>query len=261
MAGVAVPELMLTGHESPHHFALKPSHIKKISQADLVFWIGPELENFLIKPLNIYNKQNLALIGLPALNKKLVRYGCDHHEAHSKSWDPHIWLDLNNAIIICQTIAQKLIDMDPDHQIQYQENALALIAQIKKKQIDWAAHKSTTAQNYISFHDAYQYIESDLNRHNVGVIKNDEQGSMSLKKLNQLQDSITQQHVTAIFSEPQNTTKLIDQLAKQHHLCHRELDPLGANLTPGPHLYLKLVQQIYQAFNSCNKKQVSANAL
>ena len=260
MAGVAVPDLLLTGFESPHHFTLKSSHVKKISHADFIFWIGPELESFLLKPLHVNTKQNLAFINLPAINKKSVRYSCDHHSKHHTQWDPHIWLDLNNAIIMTQTIAQKLIDLDPVHQMTYQKNALALIDRIKKKQIEWAAHQATALQNYISFHDAYQYLESTLPWRNVGVIKSDAQGSMSLKKFNQMQDIIIQQHVTAIFSEPQNTSKLIKQLAMQHHLCHYELDPLGAGLTAGPDMYLKLMQQLYQIFNRCNKKQVIIDA-
>ena len=57
MDGVAKPDLIVDGYASPHGFAMKPSHAKMLQNADIVFWVGEDLENFLEKPLNsIANK-------------------------------------------------------------------------------------------------------------------------------------------------------------------------------------------------------------
>ena len=52
MDGVAKPDLIVDGYASPHGFPMKPSHAKMLQNADIVFWVGEDLENFLEKPLD-----------------------------------------------------------------------------------------------------------------------------------------------------------------------------------------------------------------
>ncbi len=51
MEGVGEPELIVEGAGSPHTYALKPSQARDLENADIVFWLGHELEAFLEKPL------------------------------------------------------------------------------------------------------------------------------------------------------------------------------------------------------------------
>ncbi len=51
MDGVGTPALIVQGTGSPHHYALKPSQARLLQHADLVFWIGPNIETFLEKPI------------------------------------------------------------------------------------------------------------------------------------------------------------------------------------------------------------------
>lgn len=47
MAGVGEPALLVPGGASPHDHALKPSQAADLQKADVVFWVGHELEAFL----------------------------------------------------------------------------------------------------------------------------------------------------------------------------------------------------------------------
>ena len=58
MDGVGKPDLIVDGYASPHGFALKPSHAKMLQNADLIFWVGEDLENFLEKPLKSIAKKS-----------------------------------------------------------------------------------------------------------------------------------------------------------------------------------------------------------
>ena len=49
--GVQKPDLIVKGAASPHTYSLKPSQAKQLEEADLVFWMGHELESFLEQPL------------------------------------------------------------------------------------------------------------------------------------------------------------------------------------------------------------------
>ena len=51
MEGAGKPRLLVRGAASPHAYAMRPSDARALAGADLIFWIGPELEGFLAKPL------------------------------------------------------------------------------------------------------------------------------------------------------------------------------------------------------------------
>ena len=71
MDGVGKPDLIVDGYASPHGFALKPTHAKMLQEADLVFWVGEDLENFLEKPLKSIAKkaEKIELMEIKGLTK------------------------------------------------------------------------------------------------------------------------------------------------------------------------------------------------
>lgn len=51
MEGVGEPGIIVDAAGSPHNFSLKPSQAQMLENADVVFWVGEDLEAFLEKPL------------------------------------------------------------------------------------------------------------------------------------------------------------------------------------------------------------------
>ena len=102
MDGVAKPDLIVDGYASPHGFALKPTHAKMLQEADLVFWVGEDLENFLEKPLKSIAKkaEKIELMEIKGLTKLKFRernifeehdhgHKEDDHDDHAKKEDDH----------------------------------------------------------------------------------------------------------------------------------------------------------------------------
>jgi zinc transport system substrate-binding protein len=102
MDGVAKPDLIVDGYASPHGFALKPSHAKMLENADIVFWVGEDLENFLEKPLKSIAKkaEKIELMEIKGLTKLKFRernvfdehdhgHKEDDHDDHAKKEDDH----------------------------------------------------------------------------------------------------------------------------------------------------------------------------
>ena len=98
MDGVGKPDLIVDGYASPHGFALKPSHAKMLQEADIVFWVGEDLENFLEKPLGSIAKkaEKIELLEIKGLTKLKFRERNifdehdDHgHDDHAKKEDDH----------------------------------------------------------------------------------------------------------------------------------------------------------------------------
>ena len=107
MDGVSKPGLIVDGYASPHGFAMKPSHAKMLQEADLIFWVGEDLENFLEKPLKSIAKkaEKIELMEIKGLNKLKFRernifdghddhghddeHKEDDHDDHAKKEDDH----------------------------------------------------------------------------------------------------------------------------------------------------------------------------
>ena len=103
MDGVGKPKLIVDGYASPHGFSLKPSHAKMLQEADIVFWVGEDIENFLVKPLGSIakNAEKIELLDIRGLKKLKFRernvfeghddhgHKEDDHDDHAKKEDGH----------------------------------------------------------------------------------------------------------------------------------------------------------------------------
>ena len=91
MQGVGSPTVIIEGAGSPHTYSLKPSQATQLQDADLVFWMGDELEPFLVDAAqNIARNAELVnLFDSHGLKKIRFREGGmfdehDDHDDHAK---------------------------------------------------------------------------------------------------------------------------------------------------------------------------------
>lgn len=103
MDGAGTPDLLVEGGASPHTYSLKPSQAAKLEQADVIFWVGPQIETFLEKPIEsiAHDAKNITLMQTPDLvllenrsNEAFEAHDHDHgHHSdeahHEKKHDDH----------------------------------------------------------------------------------------------------------------------------------------------------------------------------
>ncbi|MEO1192517.1 MAG: zinc ABC transporter substrate-binding protein [Pseudomonadota bacterium] len=89
MEGAGTPTLMLDGVASPHGYRMRPSDAQNLQSADLVVWVGPSLETFLIEPLETLSPDaaKVTALDLPGLKRLPTREGGvwaahDHDHGH-----------------------------------------------------------------------------------------------------------------------------------------------------------------------------------
>ena len=161
MQGIGTPDLIIDGTGSPHTYAMKPSDAANLQQADVIFWIGPELETFLVKPIESLGSKakNIAFMDQSGLNKLPLREGngfdhhdhaegeAEHHEGDHEEFDVHIWLDPDNAKLMLKQIAATLGAADPANAAAYAENAVIATASIDQLDTQLKVFRCKTIMN------------------------------------------------------------------------------------------------------------------
>lgn len=85
--GAGTPEVLLPPGASPHHYALRPSDIRRVREAELLYWIGPDLEVFLPRVLEGRERPSLAVQELAGLH--LRHFGAAHRHGEEEHADEH----------------------------------------------------------------------------------------------------------------------------------------------------------------------------
>jgi len=254
MEGIVSPQLLVKGGGSPHGYTLRPSEARALSKADLVVWVGPELESFLAKPLMTLGKKAHSLELEKALRDGLLNKrrsdtweAPTHHgkEHNTAAIDLHLWLDPQLAQKIVVLTADALIQIDPDHQQQYLANKENMMARLQdldnklKKQL--APFKGVP---YIVFHAAYQYFEAAYGLNAIGSITIDPDRKPGVKRVKEIRDKIIHLNARCVFSEPQFKSRLVLTVIKGTGAKTETLDPLGADLVAGPDAYFQLLSRL-----------------
>ena len=169
MDGIEEPVLLMKQIQSPHHYNLRPSERRLLSEARMIVWLGPNLESYLSK---IINQQQAIIVttietdGLQLLERRGRHQHSHHHESHdthsapaSDKLDPHIWLSTANAIAISRHIADRLIADDPDNAHRYRQNLERLVNRITEVRAQLKAVFEGIDQPYIAYQYAFQYFD------------------------------------------------------------------------------------------------------
>lgn len=262
MEGVATPFLLLPDGASPHTFALKPSLLKQMQMADLIIWVGPSLESFMIKPLAGLHPTFgiLSLLHTPHLTLYPLRQArqwsstTDHaHPAHATGEaDPHIWLSVDNAILMAEFIAYTLSQVDSKHAKQYQANVKQLVIRLKNlKDKLTLLLKEDQTKPFLVYHDGYQYFEKEFGLSGAGTMLLNPHAPLSAHGLKKIQEIIHQEQIQCIFYETEFQNTRLKHILAQWNVIAAELDPLGTYFPPGKGNYESTLLTIGKTLHSC----------
>lgn len=275
MQDVGEPDLLLSGGASPHAFSLKPSQARLLQDADMVVYTGPGLERFLEHTLENTGSgvrviEAMELAGVTVFDRREggvweVEDHHDHakeHDDHKKtgahaghdhgSTDSHIWLDPHNAEVIALQVAEELSKLDQERADIYRRNARAFATEIEALEASLESIlKPAIGMKYVVFHDAYRYFEDHFGLTPVGAVTLDPESTPGAAQVLEIADLIKARGAVCLFAEPQFEPRLVRRLAEGNEIRVGVLDPLGADLTPGPGLYPALMTGLAKAFASC----------
>ncbi|MDG6267832.1 zinc ABC transporter substrate-binding protein ZnuA [Glaesserella parasuis] len=277
--GVTETKVLLPTSASPHDYSLKPSDVEQLQSAQLVVWIGEEMETFLEKSIEKLPKEKvLTLEDVPAI-KELVEHSGeekedkhdhkhdhkhehkhshnhahhDHsHDGHSHDEDWHIWLSPKASEHIAEQIAERLSQQLPEQKAKIAENLANFKVTLATKNSEIAKQlEPVKSKGYYTFHDAYGYFEEAYGLKSLGSFTINPTVAPGAKTLNAIKKSIAQKKVQCLFAEPQFTPKVIESLSKGTSAKVGQLDPLGAKIELSKNAYPEFLQSLADQFGVC----------
>ena len=305
MEGINTPELIVQHGASPHEYSLRPSEAAALQNADLVFWVGPDLTPWLTETIETLAPDAAVAALLEAdgtieleFRESALFESHDHddhddhgdeegHEEHDEhadeahddhddhadeeaehddhgdeaagheghdhgAHDPHAWLSPQNAMAWLNVIAGKLSAADPDNAGAYFANAAQGRAEIEGlvAEVNATLDPARDGQ-FIVFHDAYQYFETDFGFPASGAISIGDASDPSPARIAEIQGRIAEEGIDCVLAEPQFNPGLVATVLDGTEAQTGILDPLGSDLEPGPALYPQLIRNLSIALAGC----------
>jgi zinc transport system substrate-binding protein len=166
--------------------------------------------------------------------------------------DQHAWLDPDNAAQWLAAIAERLAALDPDGAALYRANAAAGQAELATLS-DGVADRlaGTTAAGFVLLHDATQYFEGRFGLRAAGSLSAGDAAATGPVRLAEIRALIDDSGVACLVAEPQHDAALVERLSAETGVPVVLIDPLGADLTPGPALYPALLEGLSERFEAC----------
>ncbi len=206
---------------SEHSFHLKPTHLKQLAEADVFIWGGAQLEPHLIEVAKKAKKQ-VVLAEQQGLT--LLHGQHTHAHAHDTHIDPHIWLSESNSRVLAKAMATALFYADD---VVMQKMPLSQVEQ------------ATQNKSLIVFHDAYAYMENDLNIQKAFAFSDVHEKKAGLKQWQQFQMLLEQHKKTGRgmcllgtrgfeqSAEAKKVMSLLEKNAMTNQVSWLTIDPLA----------------------------------
>lgn len=207
---VTVDQIMGEGID-PHLFKATPDVIRRLSEADVVFYSGLHLEGRMTEVLEQMQKRTPTVALTAAIpEERLIRVGGEAH-------DPHVWFDVALWSETAEAVRQFFETFDPSHHAEYDERADAYRHELVELDAECRTRLAAIPQPQrvlVTAHDAFHYFGKAYDvevRAIQGVSTDTEAG---VKEINQLVDFISERKIKAVFVEASVSERNIQALVE-----------------------------------------------
>lgn len=207
-----------------HTFEPAPSDNAEIAEADVVFENGLEFETFLDDLYESSGSEAERVVvtedvePLPVAEEEHAEEEAGHEE--EGEYDPHVWHDPTNAVIMVESVRDALSEADPDNAEAYERNADGYIAELEsldadvREQVDSIPEENRTL---FTSHDTFGYF---ADRYGFGVDTalasvTTESGDPSAGETAELVEEIEASGVPAIFGENVSNSGVMEGIASE----------------------------------------------
>ncbi len=276
---------------SPHSYTMKPSQRRALEQADVIFWVGPEMETFLNRLLSgrEFNARSVAFLDAPEEghdsehnehdhrddhqdhhsdhghhdHKEHHDEHEDHHEDHSghgdvhahdhgDGEDPHIWIDPALALDMARQIHARLSTLEGVNPEQLDANLAHFEKTLASTEQD-IRKRLAPAQNIslFTYHDAFSRFADHYGLTLDGVLTLNPELSPGARHIAEVQNRLQQANQPCLLTEPQFDRQWWRSITAGLDITFSTWDPLATDIESNADGYINFQNSIADAVASC----------
>lgn len=183
-----------------------------------------------IHTLNVSKK--IALIKSKLDNEKEEEHFANHHhegiehQHHHGEIDPHIWLGLDNAKTILDTIASNLIKLEPNSKNAVNNNLKSALEKINQLERLVQSNLAQKSIKLIAFHSAWSYFERSTGVKVVASISVNPETEPSAQRIKEIVQLARKNKIDGFIVETGMPIKAIKTIQREVKLPIVVLNPL-----------------------------------
>lgn len=250
----AQSQQLIPDYATPHDYSFKPSDIRKMKSADVIFRVDEQLELQLNAVFeNLHSSTPLISLAATKGLKLLEASENEHnHTDHSKyeNIDFHIWASPQNTSIIAAQVAKTLSELDAKNANYYQQNLAifrkALVDESRKISNTLAVHQQS---KYIVFHNSWQYFANEFGLQKPIVVDLHEGVSSGAKTLKNIRSRVSSENIRCVFYDASVSEARLKVLAEKTKTA--KVDVLANNITIDQSTYITWLHQLAKQVDAC----------
>lgn len=216
-----------------HDFQLTTTHMRRLSDADVLVVNGGGMETFIEKA--VAQRPGLKIVeasrGIQFLQNEAGHcrdHGHDHHHHHGHGdVNEHVWVSPELAIRQVWNIAKGLADIDPDRGDAYRANAKAYADKLGALRKRMATElRPLRGKRVVTFHEAFPYFAREFGLEVAAVVQREPGTEPSPKELAETIDLVRSSKVVAVFAEPQYPASGAQAIRRETGVQFGVLDPV-----------------------------------
>ena len=237
----SAPGLIIGPAQDPHHPFLRPSERNTLAEADILLWVGPQLEAALTESIE---STSAAAINAYALSE-------ENGLTFEELVDPHVWLSTENARLIAESLTRKLSERDTNNRQLYENNRDEFLNSLDSLDTEINSSLSGLRQNpFAVYHNAFRYYERQYGLKHIASYTENEELQPGIRKVLEVRESLAANDVNCLLLEPANNPEEIAQLTgREMNLV--SIDILGFDYAVNKTAYFDFMRGITESIKEC----------
>lgn len=247
MKGVNTPHLLIKDQQSPFNLTLKQTDKDRLKKADVVIWVGAELEKTLKPTLDQLSSETtvIELLSNPRLKILPSRQNPDQR-------DPFFWLDDRNILILLDDLTELFTQIDPTHAHLYSQNRREMMKPLLRidKEYEYG-YRGLKAGLGVLYYDTLRYFEQAYALKTLGYVAGTPWDRVHANRLLNVRNSIFSKEAACLFTDKSMPSENLNLLTSEQNINIGELDILGQQFEAGADLYIKLMNYNTDVIKQC----------
>lgn len=193
----------------PHLYKASQGDIRKLDQADVIFYNGLHLEGKMAEMLEKLGKKKTTV----AVSKQLEESDLRSDPSGTGTHDPHIWFNVRNWISAAEVIRDTLVEKDPANADNYKQRADEYLAKLEELDLyakEQIASIPEASRVLVTAHDAFGYFGDAYGIKVMGLQGMSTASEYGTKDVSNLRDFLVENKIKAVFVESSVPKKSIE---------------------------------------------------